>query len=350
MLAPSVVAVALLVLARAAPATAQPVSYQLAGDVAAGKKPALRLVAAQAVRDVRLELERDDGRRFTAARASLAAGEAVTFPVGDGAPGRARYRGTLSARPAAGPDRWTGELAFETLVRAPVKLGYDLEHLDLDGRQLRFTMSRPAGRAELVAVGEDGAELGRGEATFRGEAPGTWVAVGWTQPDGARVLKLRLRAVTAEGLEASVELVPWSVTIDHEDVTFDTDRAEIAPGEAAKLDASLARIEELARRTGPVLPLRLYVAGHTDTVGPGAKNRALSLARARAIAAYFRAHGLAVPIAYAGFGEDVPRVATPDETDARANRRADYVLGPAAGAPPFGGRYAAAKAVWRALP
>jgi hypothetical protein len=56
-----------------------------------------------------------------------------------------------------------------------------------------------------------------------------------------------------------------------------------------------------------------------------------------------------VPIAFAGFGEDVPKVKTPDETDERANRRADYVLGPVGGAPPFKGAYLKAKADWKAL-
>jgi outer membrane protein OmpA-like peptidoglycan-associated protein len=97
------------------------------------------------------------------------------------------------------------------------------------------------------------------------------------------------------------------------------------------------------------MKVRLYIAGHTDTVGPSAKNRKLSLARAQAIATYFRSKGLAVSIAVAGFGEDVPKVKTADNTDERANRRADYVIGPAAGQPPFGGAYLKAKATWSQL-
>ena len=97
------------------------------------------------------------------------------------------------------------------------------------------------------------------------------------------------------------------------------------------------------------MKLRLYVAGHTDTVGPSAKNRTLSLARAEAIGRYFRTKGLDIPIVVAGFGEDVPKVPTPDNTDNRANRRADYVLGPAAGAPPFHGPYLKAHAGWHQL-
>ena len=65
------------------------------------------------------------------------------------------------------------------------------------------------------------------------------------------------------------------------------------------------------------MKMRLYVAGHTDTVGPDAKNRKLSLDRARAIAAYFRKKGLTIPIAFAGFGEDVLKVKTADSVDER---------------------------------
>jgi outer membrane protein OmpA-like peptidoglycan-associated protein len=98
------------------------------------------------------------------------------------------------------------------------------------------------------------------------------------------------------------------------------------------------------------MPLKLYIAGHTDTVGPADKNRELSRARAKAIAGYLRKKGLGVAIVVAGFGEDVLKIKTPDNTDERANRRADYVLGPAAGAPPFGGAYLKAHADWKSVP
>jgi outer membrane protein OmpA-like peptidoglycan-associated protein len=137
--------------------------------------------------------------------------------------------------------------------------------------------------------------------------------------------------------------------VTHEDVNFATDSAAIEPDETGKLDASLAQIDDIVKRAGRFMKLKLYIAGHTDTVGPPAKNRALSLARAVAIGAYLRKKGLAIPIIVAGFGEDVPKVKTPDNTDERANRRADYVLGPAAGAPPFKGPYLKARADWKSL-
>jgi outer membrane protein OmpA-like peptidoglycan-associated protein len=235
-------------------------------------------------------------------------------------------------------------------VRAPFHVSYDADHLDLDGHVLQFKASRPAASAELVAIGEDGQPLGNGSASYPDASPGAWLAVSWTQPAGARVLMLRLRVVGRDGLATNVELTPWSVTVEHEDVNFATSSAAIDPGEDAKLDASLAKINEVAVRSQRFVKMQLFVAGHTDTVGPSARNRALSLDRARAIAAYFRRKGLALPIAYAGFGEDVLKVKTPDETDERRNRRADYVIAPRGAPPPFNGPYLKAHAAWKQLP
>jgi outer membrane protein OmpA-like peptidoglycan-associated protein len=232
---------------------------------------------------------------------------------------------------------------------APFHVAYDAEHLDLDGRVLQFKPSRRATAAELIAIGEDGKPLGTGAAAYKDQPADTWLSIAWTQPAGARVLLLKLRVVDSEGLVTSVELIPWSVTVDHEDVNFATNSSAIEPGEDAKLDASLASIAEIVKRSEKFVKMRLYVAGHTDTVGPSARNRTLSQSRARAIATYLRRKGLALPIAFAGFGEDVLKVKTPDETDERNNRRADYVIAPQNAPPPFHGPYLAARAAWTQL-
>jgi outer membrane protein OmpA-like peptidoglycan-associated protein len=174
-------------------------------------------------------------------------------------------------------------------------------------------------------------------------------SISWEQPADKRVMILKLRVAAADGNATNVELIPWSVAIDHEDVTFATDSAAIEVGERAKLDASLAKIDDVQKRAGQFMKLQLYIAGHTDTVGPAPKNRELSLRRARAIGDYFKDKKLGIPIVVAGFGEEVLKVKTADETDERANRRADYVLGPAGGAPPFKGPYLKVKADWHPL-
>lgn len=338
----------LVVLLVAGPVHAQPVSFQIKADVPAGQKPQLRVRAAEPVTDLRVELERDDGKRFGMSRRAVGKGQTVTFAIGDGAPGRARYRGTLSGK-IRGERSFRRELSFETLVRGALRISYDLEHLDLERCILQFKLSRPAARAELVVIGEDGKPIGKGEATYSGEPAGKWLPIRWRQRKNTRVMKMRLRVVAEGGLESTVELIPWSVTVEHEDVNFATGSAVIEPGERGKLDASLAEIKGIVRKSGRFMKMKLYIAGHTDTVGSAADNRKLSQRRAHAIGRYFRKNGLRIPVAVAGFGEHVLEVKTPDETDSAANRRADYVLGPAGGEPPFGGPYRRVRVRWREL-
>ena len=331
----------------AAPAAAEPLRYELATEVMVGQRPTLRLHGAERLTALRIELVRDDGKRQTVRHPAIGEGDTVDVPIGDGAVGRHHWQATLTGQRADG-SAWRDQLELDAQVHAKLTIGYDAGHLDLAAHRLEFKPSRAVREASLVAIGEDGQELGRGAATYPDAAPG-WLAIGWTQPADARVLQLKLRVTAADGAATTVELTPWSVTVDHQDVTFATDSAVIDPAQRARLDDSLAKIAELVKRTERFMKPALYIAGHTDTVGPAAKNRALSTARALAIGQYFRDHGLAIPIAVAGFGEDVPRVTTADNTDEPANRRADYVLGPAGGAPPFAGAYLKVRAAWRAL-
>ena len=70
----------------------------------------------------------------------------------------------------------------------------------------------------------------------------------------------------------------------------------------------------------------------------------LDAQRAEAIARYFKAHGVTVPIYYQGFGEDALAVPTADAVDEARNRRAVYVL---ANVPPRGAQFP--RAQWKRL-
>src|SRR5205823_5647645 len=102
--------------------------------------------------------------------------------------------------------------------------------------------------------------------------------------------------------------------------------------EEPKLTAALPSLEKAIKRYSEAVKvagatIRLYVSGYTDTVGPASSNRSLSDARAHAIAQWFRKKGVTVPIYARGFGEDILKVETPDETPEQKNRRADYDVG-----------------------
>jgi len=173
------------------------------------------------------------------------------------------------------------------------------------------------GGTEVVAVSGDGREGYR---------------VGWP---AARALRLSVTGHDADGFFAGIDLFPWRVDVPHEEVNFRSGLADVDAGEVPKLEATYALLAETVRRFGHLAPIRLFVAGHTDTVGEGAANRALSEARARALGRWFRKRGLRIPVLFAGFGEDTPLVATPDETDEPRNRRAEYIV--AVEAPPVRG-------------
>jgi outer membrane protein OmpA-like peptidoglycan-associated protein len=306
------------------------------------------VTASEKVTDLRLDLSRSDGKKFSGKHPALEKDDTVSLPIGDGASGKASYKGTLSMTLSTGK-RWTEQLTFDTLVGGgSFKVQYDAEHLDLDKHVLQFKPTRAAASATLTVIGDDGKEIGTGSATYTTGST-DWQSITWTQPANTRVMIMKLRVVAAGGGATNVELIPWSVTVDHEDVTFSTDSAKINASETIKLDASLAAINGIIKRSEKHMKMRLYIAGHTDTVGPNAKNRKLSLDRALAIASYFRKQGLRLPIAFAGFGEEILKVKTADNTDEEANRRVDYVLGSAAGAPPFKGPYLKVKAEWKQL-
>jgi outer membrane protein OmpA-like peptidoglycan-associated protein len=211
-----------------------------------------------------------------------------------------------------------------------MKVTYRRDKLDLDAHTLEFQLSRPAGSAELQVFAEDGSQIGEGSAKFAREAAGTWLKITWTAKSKADVFRLELRAVADDGIATRVKLLPWTIYVQHEEVRFPTGSADIPPAETPKLDASYQKLIEAvdrARKADPKLPVRVFIAGHTDTVGSAEDNRKLSLARAKSIAAWFRDRGLPLPLSYAGFGEDALKVKTGDNVDEPRNRRADYILG-----------------------
>jgi outer membrane protein OmpA-like peptidoglycan-associated protein len=319
------VIVALLV-AVCAPARAQQVQIDVPPQFRAGERPYIRVAPPVAVRSFHAELTRD-GKPITVDHGPARAGEQIKLPL----PGPGHYEGKLIVVFPDG-NRMTYEpLAFDAVINAgSISVGYAKERLDLDAHTLEFTLSRPAGHVDLKVLGDDGTELATASADYKGERAGTWLAIHWTPTKPGNVLTLDLNATSTDGGRGHVLLTPWSVAVPHDEVVFETGKSEIRATEEAKLDAGYKKITDAVakvRKVRPDLPVKLFIAGHTDTVGGNADNRKLSLARARAIAAWYRDRGLPLPIAFAGFGEDAPKVKTPDETDNAANRRADYIVG-----------------------
>jgi outer membrane protein OmpA-like peptidoglycan-associated protein len=228
-------------------------------------------------------------------------------------------------------------------VGGGLQIQYSRDRLDLNKHTLEFQASKRVASANVTVIADDGHELGRGSASYPNGASG-WLQVGWTQQPGT-VLHIDLRVQAADGSANAVRLTPWSVEVPHDEVEFDSGKSDIRPSESPKLERSLASIQKAigeVAKADPAFSPRLYIAGHTDTVGGSDKNRQLSRDRAQAIAQYFRQKGVKIAIYYAGFGEDKLKVQTADETDEPKNRRADYILG---AAEPRGW-----KGSWKSLP
>jgi outer membrane protein OmpA-like peptidoglycan-associated protein len=229
----------------------------------------------------------------------------------------------------------------------PLRLQVDKSKVDLKKHRLEVQVSRPVVRLKVTVVGESGATLADQEQEVGGRAGA--LVVTWTPSSDEAVATVDVRATDATGAWSNVRISPWFVAIPHEDVNFKTDAATIEDGETPKLDAAFAKLGEVLAQDaahGRQHPgLALFIAGHTDTVGNAAYNLKLSQARARAIAAWFRARGVRLPLAYEGFGETSPAVKTADNVDEPRNRRVDYVL---SDDPPI---YAAGfKPAWKRIP
>lgn len=312
-------------------AHADDIAVEVTQRVLAGQgRPAVILFANKAVAQATATLKRDGGESITLRSGTIPPGSKKQMFF-DAPVGTSHFEGTLEVQFLDG----TGgamPVAFDVLVSKGLELAWLDEKLDLKGGSAWLTLSGPADKCEYD-VAYDGKPNRHGWIRFAGEAPGTPLQISWPPYDGDPVvLKVSVTCHDRDGFFRQAAKYPWRVSIPHEDVIFETGKSEVRASEAPKLDKAIGEIRTALRRYGKVLTeierkeIRVYVGGHTDTVGDNASNRALSLARAKAIAGYFRSKGLDVPIYFAGFGEDAPAVETPDETDEPRNRRAEYQI------------------------
>jgi outer membrane protein OmpA-like peptidoglycan-associated protein len=235
----------------------------------------------------------------------------------------------LAVFPAAAPAQADAPAGGTT--EAPVKkpalvVSIDRAKVDLVGHSLEVKLSRAADKVTLKAVGQSGAVLAEVEKSFGGAAPGTVLVMTWTPSSDEPIAKIEVWGYDTEGYYAGVAIIPWNLSIPHEEVNFETDSDVIRPSEAPKLEASFQKIKEALTAHGDLGKITLFIVGHTDTVGTVEHNLTLSRKRARTIAAWFKGRGLALPIAYEGMGKSVLLVKTADQVDEPRNRRVDYIL------------------------
>ena len=198
--------------------------------------------------------------------------------------------------------------AFAQGAPAKDKLAVTIDRakVDIPGRKLEVKMNHPAEKVKLKVIGESGATLADLEQAFGGAAPGTALIVSWKPSSEEAVARIEVWGHDTSGFYSGVAILPWSVSIPHEEVNFQTDSDVIRPTESPKLEASAKLILEALKKHKDLGPITLYIIGHTDTVGKPDYNMNLSRKRARSIAAWFRGHGVTTPVSFEGLGESSP--------------------------------------------
>jgi len=219
----------------------------------------------------------------------------------------------------------TFSMRFTMTSVTKLKLSIKPEDVDLDTRVMTFQINNPAKRAELIFVGKNRKPIYTKRANFNNAKAGSDLTIKWRDP-GQDVLYMDLKVYDIAEFWTGMRLTPFSISIPHDDVEFDSGKWNIKSSEESKLKATMGHIKKALDEHGTLLTLKLYVAGYTDTVGSTGANNTLSNNRARSISRWFRKKGLKIPIYYQGFGERVLAVNTPDNTDEQRNRRALYIL------------------------
>lgn len=212
------------------------------------------------------------------------------------------------------------------------QLSIDLSHAsaDIEKRTVTVNASAAVTSADIVAYGAKKAELERNTVPVSG-GPGEVTVPFVGDPQDVVLLDVTLRNDTAW---AGFTYSPWFLNIPHDDLLFATDSDVISPDQEWKLEATLQQLQDVVDKYGSVVPVKLYIAGCTDTVGDASHNADLSRRRALSIARWIKSHGFSYPIYYHGFGEGLLAVPTGDSVDNAANRRALYMVG--ANPPPAG--------------
>lgn len=222
-------------------------------------------------------------------------------------------------------------LSFQITQFPPLQIRLVPGSVDLTNRRIAVTLDRPAGKVEVTAIGARGAEMGAGMLPTSAP-PGTAITTEWAKPTG-EVIKVRVKAFDDKGFWSELLVSVWSYAIPHEDVVFATNSSIVEESEVYKLETALIEATKVYQKYDGEVKVRLYVGGHTDTVGDAEFNSKLSFERALALARWFVGHGFPGEVYYQGFGESKPAVKTADQVDEPRNRRADYIL---AGSPPAG--------------
>lgn len=326
-LAPSFCLV-LSLLAAAASLAQQDVEASVNGLAVTGQSPSFDVKVNKDLKRATLEVKSHKGTH----RQSLGpakAGTTLVFKLPHKNPGKVDWKGELSVSFA---DGGTGSMpvGFQTEVRSLFTFAVTNDQNDIQKEhRVVVEADRTVSKIDVEVYGEEDTLLASHSQGFDKAPPKTPLTVSWVPGKAGPVLRVQVTVHDDKGIHKQGQFYPFVISIPHEEVVFESGKADVLPAEEAKLNATLEEIEVTVKRYAKGVAvgggeLRLFVSGFTDTVGGRDSNRALSQRRARAIGAWFKRKGVRIPVYVRGYGEDVLKVMTPDETDEEQNRRADY--------------------------
>lgn len=210
------------------------------------------------------------------------------------------------------------QVPFSWTFGAPLKADWD--HAKAEGRTVTVEVTAHVSTAEVTSYGAHKKVLD--QRTVPIDAGPGKIEIPWVgHQSDVVLLDIKLNGVNAwsQGTYS-----PWFLEIEPEQVNFESNMDVIRPEEEPKLHAALAELHGVLAKYGDVVPVRLFIAGCTDTVGTHSHNLDLSRRRARSIARWLRSHGYTKPIYYTGLGETFLQMQTGDGVDEAANRRAIF--------------------------
>lgn len=318
----------------AAPALADAVNVSVEARALMGKgQPSVSVHILEPIAGFKLNLKRSDGKDVEI-KGGGKVGQTRVLDLNQ-PEGKFGYLGALTVNfPNGSTEKMA--LQFDAELWGPLHMKCEKKDFDLVQRKAKFTVSRPIVKAVVQVLMDTGKYAFNGEVSFKEEPPNTPLEISWPEAPG-RVMRVSITAYDSATFFTGVEFFPWQNSVKHEDVNFASGKWDVGPSEEDKLEDAYVKITDELNKYGRFAEIKLYVIGHTDTMGKNDANRTLSLNRARAISAYLRKRGLKLPIFYEGFGEESLLAATSDEQDEPKNRRAEYILSidPPTGTMPF---------------
>ena len=296
-----------------------------------GQKVTLVFVPDDDLWRLELTVTRSDGRTQDFTADQTAAGTRLTFQWKQ-EPGEFDYDAVAQLIYPSG-SRTSVDDSYHVVVAGPLEATIPADGVDLEARTFQLQSNRPIESVQIEILDEDLATVVKETVHVPVDQQGKACSIPWSPTESdAPIFRIWVRAYDKWNFWVDNEIIPWSLSIPHEEVTFATNSFEVTADEAPKLDHAYKEIRKAIEKYGEFVQCSLYIAGYTDTVGDPGSNQTLSNNRARSIAKYFQAAGFEFSIHYQGFGETVLAVPTGDGVDELANRRALYII--AANNPP----------------